>query len=232
MVLRHLVLLAPPQAGGDHGEEAGRLLAFVLEMMGQVGVEGDAVALAQARGGCRRRPAPGCRRGRPRSRGCPARASAGRRGRRWSRPAPGCAGRRRRAGRAAAASAPRSGGRRARSARRSPARLTATCSPSSRRSSCESVSSSPAAIFAATARVGLVSPRSTCESIGALTPERSARSRSERPIASRRARMRGPTVGRGGLGGVGGSDLGRACGRASWRSSSLYVITDVCICGR
>ena len=34
---------------------------------------------------------------------------------------------------------------------------------------------------AATASVGLVSPRSTCESIGAETPERSARSRSDRP---------------------------------------------------
>ena len=40
--------------------------------------------------------------------------------------------------------------------------------------------------------VGLVSPRSTCESIGALTPQRSARSRSERPIASRSARTRAP----------------------------------------
>ena len=40
--------------------------------------------------------------------------------------------------------------------------------------------------------VGLVSPRSTWLSIGALTPERSARSRSERSIASRRARTRGP----------------------------------------
>ena len=49
------------------------------------------------------------------------------------------------------------------------------------------------AIFAAEASVGLVSPRSTCESIGALTPERSARSRRERPIASRRALIRGPT---------------------------------------
>src|SRR4051812_11402879 len=44
----------------------------------------------------------------------------------------------------------------------------------------------------ATASVGLVSPRSTCESIGALTPLRSARSRSDRSIASRRARTRGP----------------------------------------
>ena len=44
----------------------------------------------------------------------------------------------------------------------------------------------------ATASVGLVSPRSTWLSIGALTPERSARSRSERSIASRRARTRGP----------------------------------------
>src|SRR3954451_5660995 len=45
----------------------------------------------------------------------------------------------------------------------------------------------------ATEMVGLVSPRSTCESIGAETPERSARSRSERPIASRSARTLCPT---------------------------------------
>src|SRR5437588_177010 len=37
------------------------------------------------------------------------------------------------------------------------------------------------------------SPRSTCESIGALTPERSARSRRDMDIASRSARMRDPT---------------------------------------
>ena len=37
----------PPEAGGDHGEEAGRLLAFVLEVMGKVSVEGDAVPLLQ-----------------------------------------------------------------------------------------------------------------------------------------------------------------------------------------
>ena len=37
-------------------------------------------------------------------------------------------------------------------------------------------------------------PRSTCESIGALTPLRSARSRSERPIASRSPRTRPPTA--------------------------------------
>src|SRR4051794_9068556 len=46
----------------------------------------------------------------------------------------------------------------------------------------------------ATCRVGLVSPRSTWLSIGAETPERSARSRSERSIASRRAFTRGPTA--------------------------------------
>ena len=44
----------------------------------------------------------------------------------------------------------------------------------------------------ATWSVGLVSPRSTWLSIGADTPERSARSRSERSIASRSARTRGP----------------------------------------
>ena len=42
--------------------------------------------------------------------------------------------------------------------------------------------------------VGLVSPRSTWLSIGAETPERSARSRSERSIASRSALTRGPTA--------------------------------------
>ena len=47
---------------------------------------------------------------------------------------------------------------------------------------------------AATCSVGLVSPRSTWLSIGALTPERSARSRSERSIASRSALTRGPMV--------------------------------------
>src|SRR3712207_2428706 len=46
----------------------------------------------------------------------------------------------------------------------------------------------------ATVSVGLVSPRSTCESIGAETPQRSARSRSDSPIASRSAFTRGPMV--------------------------------------
>src|SRR3954447_21986720 len=74
---------------------------------------------------------------------------------------------------------------------------------------------------AATARVGLVSPLSTWESIGALTPLRSARSRSDRPMASRRARMRTPTVG--------------ASPRDPPRSSvavtaiALYVITYICL---
>ena len=48
---------------------------------------------------------------------------------------------------------------------------------------------------AATCSVGLVSPRSTCESIGAETPERSARSLRDRSIASRRALMRLPMAG-------------------------------------
>ena len=47
---------------------------------------------------------------------------------------------------------------------------------------------------AATVSVGLVSPRSTCESIGAHTPLRSARSRSESPLASRSALTRAPTA--------------------------------------
>src|SRR3954447_13201239 len=46
----------------------------------------------------------------------------------------------------------------------------------------------------ATCSVGLVSPRSTWLSIGAETPERSARSRNERSIASRSDLTRGPTA--------------------------------------
>ena len=46
----------------------------------------------------------------------------------------------------------------------------------------------------ATCSVGLVSPRSTWESIAELTPQRSASSRSDSPIASRSARTRGPTA--------------------------------------
>src|SRR3954451_3918909 len=64
---------------------------------------------------------------------------------------------------------------------------------SSRRRSWLRRRSSPAAMRPATTIVGLVSPRSTWESIGALTPLRSARSRSDRSIASRRARTRGPS---------------------------------------
>src|SRR3954447_17472699 len=75
-----------------------------------------------------------------------------------------------------------------------PARVTVTAPSSSRRSSCDRRSSRPSAILPATGSVGLGSPRSTWESIGALTPLRWARSRSERPIASRRALTRGPIV--------------------------------------
>jgi hypothetical protein len=66
--------------------------------------------------------------------------------------------------------------------------------PSSSRSSCDSVSSRPPAMRSATASVGLVSPRSTWESIGADTPLRSARSRSERSMPSRRRRIRVPKL--------------------------------------
>ena len=46
----------------------------------------------------------------------------------------------------------------------------------------------------ATASVGDVSPRSTCDSMGAETPERADRSRSERPSPSRRVRTRTPRL--------------------------------------
>src|SRR3954451_23250685 len=69
-----------------------------------------------------------------------------------------------------------------------------TSPPSSSRRSCDSVRSSPPAIRLATASVGLVSPRSTWLSIGALTPLRCDRSRSERPMASRSALTRSPCI--------------------------------------
>src|SRR3954452_11305857 len=65
---------------------------------------------------------------------------------------------------------------------------------SSRRRSWLRRSSRPEAMRAATCSVGLVSPRSTWLSMGADTPERSDRSRSERSIASRSAFTRGPTA--------------------------------------
>jgi hypothetical protein len=72
--------------------------------------------------------------------------------------------------------------------------MIATLPPSSRRSSWLRLSSRPVAIRPAVASVGLVSPRSTWLSIGALTPDRSARSRRLSPPASRRALILGPTV--------------------------------------
>src|SRR5207253_123759 len=70
-------------------------------------------------------------------------------------------------------------------------------------------SSRPVAMRPATASVGLVSPRSTCDSIGADTPLRSARSRKDRSMASRRARTLGPT----------------AIGSAAEVAMALYAIT-------
>ena len=160
------------------GRSASKVTAVAL---------GELVARAVADEGQR------ARAGRGWSRARRARASAGRRGRRCGR----------RAGRVwqeTSARWPGSGGVRtsqrwpsAPPERRSPGRTTLTVPPSSRRSSWESRSSSPAAIRPAIVSVGLVSPRSTCESIGAETPERSARSRSERSIDSRSARTRDPT---------------------------------------
>ena len=87
----------------------------------------------------------------------------------------------RRAGRAAAGWAPRSGGR-SRHRGGSPARTTLTPSVSSRRSSWDSVSSSPRQFARRALAWELVSPRSTWDSIGADTPLRSARSRRDRSM--------------------------------------------------
>ena len=169
--------------------------ARVLEVVGQVGVERDRVALLELVR------APVADEAQPSRRDDGGLAAARLVDRRVVRPACRRAGRervQRHLGALAGygrASAPRSGargrGRRA-AARRRARRVTP--SPSSSRSSWDSESSSPAAIRPATASVGLVSPRSTCDSIGAETPDRSARSRSDRLHASRSARIRAPTA--------------------------------------
>ena len=130
---------APSQAGGDHRHELRLAAAGVLEVVWQVGVERDRVALARGRARRRRRRAAA----RPVSTTAVSRLPGlvhrrVVRARRWRRRRRACAARPRRAGRAAAASAPRSGGRRAwPPSRRSSARTTVTPSPSSSRSSCE-----------------------------------------------------------------------------------------------
>ena len=106
-----------------------------------------------------------------------------------------------------------------------PSRTTTTWRSSSSRRSWDSVRSRPAAIFCATASVGLVSPRSTCDSIGALTPLRSARSRSERSIASRRLLTRAPTAP------SGVTTVPLAVSSRGARHLGLYVITYVCMRG-
>ena len=115
-----------------------------------------------------------------------------------------------------AASAPRSGGRRAwPPSSRWSARTTVTPSPSSRRSSCERVSSRPAAIFAATASVGRrVAPldlgehrRRHAAALGEVA-QREVHRLAQGLDARRRPR----------------------CGRWPWcRCHGAYVITYVCI---
>ena len=99
--------------------------------------------------------------------------------------------------------------------------------PRSRRgaAAARATGSSPAAIRAATASVGLVSPRSTWESIGALTPQRSARSRSDRSIASRRAFTRRADPGCR----IQLRTRRRAIGLCRGSRHAAYVITYVCI---
>ena len=77
---------------------------------------------------------------------------------------------------------------------------------------------------AATVSVGLVSPRSTCESIGALTPLRSASSRSDSDSDSRSAFTRTPIV-------TGSTWSIAAAGRSAVVRGAtgiirMYVITD------
>ncbi len=104
--------------------------------------------------------------------------------------------------------------------RRDAGRVTVTAPCSSRRKSCDRRSSSPAAIRAATVNVGLVAPRSTCESIGALTPLRSASSRSDSPQASRSALTRAPIAA-----GSSWSPAASTCSSGVTLAIRLYVIT-------
>ena len=81
---------------------------------------------------------------------------------------------------------------------------------------------------AATVSVGLVSPRSTCESIGALTPLRCARSRSDSDSVSRSAFTRAPIVtGSSGSKAAGGSAGLHRRSTAITVAIRAYVITDV-----
>ena len=162
-------------------------------MVGKVGVEGDAVALVRARSAVRRTRAQP-RLPRPaRSRDCRARASADRRCARGAAWRERVARELRALARLRRRSAPRSG-----------AALGVAASPAligthdrDRAALVEAQQLREAqlqagAMRAATVSVGLVSPRSTCESIGALTPLRSARSRSDSEEASRSAFTRAP----------------------------------------
>ena len=177
-VIERQLLLRP---AATTAQKRASLLAVVLEVVRQVGVEGHAVARRRARGARRRRrsvSAPALDDRGLAAAGLVHRRVAGPAGRgagreRVQRDLGALAGQRRRehlvavaAGAAAAALAGADD-----ATRRRPRRGAAAG---------RALSSSPAAIRSATASVGLVSPRSTCESIGARDAASARRGRAAR----------------------------------------------------
>ena len=162
-------------------------VTVIFEVVLEVGVEGDAVAcgegVALAVDG-QGPPLPGARKRSARPALVQRRVAGAGRGGAGRQRAP----RRPLAGRATEGSAPRSGGRGRLRERRSPARATHDVAALIEAQELRERQLSPAAIRSATARVGLALPRSTCDSIGAETPLRAARSRRRGP--SPRARIR------------------------------------------
>ena len=180
------------QPGGHDGEQGASSVAGVLEVVGQVGVEGDGVALGSSCARRRRRSddAPAVDEGRSRARR--ARASAGRRGRRCAAPGASMWRRARRAGRAAAGSGPRRRGRRRRRVRRSAARTMSRRRPRRAAAAGRAAGRARRRCAPRPAASGWSPPLDLAEhrraDAGALGEVAQARS-----IASRSARTRGPT---------------------------------------
>lgn len=172
----------------DHSDEPGQSVAFILEIMRQISVKGDAVAPLQAPGS---HPTNRWRvrlRARRRTVAAPGSHAA------WGCPPCPLWWLRARAAPYTRVASPGSGG--VSSSMRWPPRLWlrgvsrgGTHDHVGRFVEAEQLESSgsrPEAMREATAKAGLVPPRSTCEEHGGRNPQRLARSRSDRPMACAR----------------------------------------------